>query len=69
MQYESFWFERYMAKVKVFVHVTDADAEDRAMTLALRTYLFQLPNKEFQWMVELIFLIPCIKRMFFKAHL
>ena len=32
-----------MAKVKVFVHATDADG--RAMTLAPRTYLSRLANK------------------------
>ena len=36
------------AKVKVFVHATDADAEadGRAMTLAPRTYLSRLANKK-----------------------
>ena len=36
-----------MAKVKVFVHATDAnaDADGRAMTLALRTYMSRLANK------------------------
>ena len=31
-----------MAKVKVFVHATDADADGRAMTLAPRTYMSRL---------------------------
>ena len=37
-----------MAKVKVFVHATaaDADADGRAMTLAPRTYLSRLAKKE-----------------------
>ena len=38
-----------MAKVKVFVHATDADADTdadgRAMTLAPRTYLSRLAKK------------------------
>ena len=38
-----------MAKVKVFVHSTDADADTdaggRAMTLAPRTYMSQLAKK------------------------
>ena len=38
-----------MAKVKVFVHATDADADTdadgRAMTLAPRTYLSRLAEK------------------------
>ena len=36
-----------IAKVKVFVHATeaDADADGRAMTLAPRTYLSRLPKK------------------------
>ena len=38
MQYES-------AKVKVFVHATDADVDGRAMTLAPRTFLSRLPKK------------------------
>ena len=37
-----------MAKVKVFVHATDADADadadGRAMTLAPRTYMSRLAN-------------------------
>ena len=31
-----------MAKVKVFVHATEADADGRAMTLAPRTYMSRL---------------------------
>ena len=36
-----------MAKVKVFVHATDADADadGRAMTLAPRTYMSRLAKK------------------------
>ena len=30
---------KVMAKVKVFVHTTNADADSRAMTIAPRTYL------------------------------
>ena len=30
---------KVMAKVKVFVHATDADADGRTMTLAPRTYV------------------------------
>ena len=36
-----------MAKVKVFVHATDAEVDSRAMTLAPRTYLSQLATKKF----------------------
>ena len=44
MQYESPITSglKVMAKVKVFVHATDADADGRAMTLAPRTYLSRL---------------------------
>ena len=34
-----------MAKVKVFVHATDADADGRATALAPQTYLSQLAKK------------------------
>ena len=34
-----------MAKVKVFVHATAADADGRAMTLAPRTYLSRLAKR------------------------
>ena len=39
-----------MAKVKVFAHAsnTDADADSRAMTLAPRTYLSQLAKNKLQ---------------------
>ena len=37
-----------MAKVKVFVHATDADADGRAMTLAPRTYLSLLAKNCFK---------------------
>ena len=48
MQYESPFTSglKVMAKVKVFVHATDTDADGRAMTLAPRTYLFPLAKKE-----------------------
>ena len=41
MKYESFIFNglKVMAKVKVFVHATAADADGRAMTLAPRTFV------------------------------
>ena len=45
VQYESFisYGKKVMAKVKVFVHTsnadTDADADTRAMTLAPRTFI------------------------------
>ena len=46
MQYESFFTYglKDMAKVTVFVHATDAnaDADGKALTLALRTYLSRL---------------------------
>ena len=47
MQYESSITSglEVMAKVKVFVHATDADADGRAMTLAPRTYLSRLAKK------------------------
>ena len=50
MQYESpiTFGLKVMAKVKVFVHATDADADadGRAMTLAPRTYLSRLAKKK-----------------------
>ena len=41
MKYESSVFNglKVMAKVKVFVHAADADADSRAMTLAPRTFV------------------------------
>ena len=46
VQYESFISscKKVMAKVKVFVHVSNADAETRAMTLAPRTHSSRLAN-------------------------
>ena len=51
MKYERFITSglEVMAKVKVFVHATDADtdadADGRAMTLAPRTYMSRLAKK------------------------
>ena len=49
MQYERYITSglEVMAKVKVFVHATDADADadGRSMTLAPRTYLSRLAKK------------------------
>ena len=41
MKYESFIFYglKVIAKVKVFVHAANADADSRAMTLAPRTFV------------------------------
>ena len=41
MKYESSIFNglKVMAKVKVFVHAANADADSRAMTLAPRTFV------------------------------
>ena len=36
-----------MAKVKVFVHATDTDADGRALTLAPQTYMSRL-TKNYQ---------------------
>ena len=54
MQYESPITSglKLMAKVKVFVHATDANADSSAMTLAPRTYLSQLANNEKAPLVE-----------------
>ena len=47
VQYESFILDglKVMAKVKVFVHATDADTDGRTMTLAPQTYLSRLAKK------------------------
>ena len=44
-----------MAKVKVFVHATAADADGRAMTLAPRTYLSRLTKKDCYYNISKLF--------------